>query len=696
MVGMTETSPHSFLDDIDGTDALAWVEAHNQRTMEVLGTDRLEQLTSDIETILTNPDRIAGVHVRGEWAWNFWTDAEHPRGLWRRQLLTSYLTGGTDWDIILDVDALAASEGRSWVWHGATLCPPEFSRALITLSDGGSDTSEIREFDVETGCFVEDGFTVPACKGDAAWISPNEVWVCADFGEGTLTDSGYPRQARRWRRGTPMSEAHVVYECQPSDVLTMASRDHTPGFERDAIVRAITMDESQLFLADVPGDSDTDGSTSLRLVDAPQTVNVGVWRNWLIFRPLVDWVEGEVNVPAGAVAVADLESFMAGGREVRVIFAPDATSSVESMTVTRSHLVLTTLTNVSSRIRIVTPPVEAGGEWAACDLDLASVDAIPEFPMIDVSAVDPHDSNDLWLTVTGFTTPTTLLHISLDDAANVTATVSVQSSPEFFDAANVTVSQHWATSADGTRVPYFEISPTNAPSPRPTLLYGYGGFDVSLTPYYLAVPGRAWIERGGSYVVANIRGGGEFGPAWHQAALMNNRHRAYEDFAAVARDLVARGVTTADQLGAQGGSNGGLLMGMMLTAYPEDFGAIVCQVPLLDMRRYHRLLAGASWMCEYGNPDDPEQWEFICTFSPYHLFDAERAYPPVFFTTSTKDDRVHPAHARTMMARCDEAGKDALYFENIEGGHAGAADSRQRARMAALAWEFLLQRLADR
>ncbi|HEX5580681.1 MAG TPA: prolyl oligopeptidase family serine peptidase, partial [Gemmatimonadaceae bacterium] len=505
------------------------------------------------------------------------------------------------------------------------------------------------------------------------WIDRDNVYVFTDFGAGTTSSSGYPLVVKQWTRGTPMSEARVVYEGEKGDMYISASRDHAPGFERDFVSRTIAFYADELFLRG------TDGK--LQKVDAPNSANKGVHRAWLTLELREPWTVNGRTYAAGSLLAARFDDYMAGKRDLEVLFEPTETTSLAGYTWTLDHLVLNVLDDVRNRLTVLTP-TESG--WRTSPFTGA-----PAMGTVSVGAVDADRSNEVWLSATDYVTPTTLSIATIGRAPEV-----LKSSPAFFDASGLVVEQHFATSKDGTRVPYFMVrrEGMKLDGTAPTLLYGYGGFEISLTPGYSGTVGKGWLEKGGVYVVANIRGGGEYGPRWHQAALKENRHRAYEDFAAVARDLVARGVTSAKHLGVQGGSNGGLLTGNMLTQYPELFGAVVVQVPLLDMKRYSHLLAGASWMAEYGDPDTAD-WEFIRTFSPYHLFEPAREYPPVLFTTSTRDDRVHPGHARKMAARMMEAGKDVTYYENIEGGHGGAANNAQAAHMSALAYTFLWKQL---
>ncbi|MDO5035237.1 MAG: prolyl oligopeptidase family serine peptidase [Actinomycetaceae bacterium] len=683
---MTQKITTEQLDEIQGAEALAWVEEHNARTLARLETPRFGEIRKSIKEALDDPARIPHAAIRGDFAYNFWVDEEHPRGIWRSQLASNYLQNKDEWHTLLDIDELSEKEGKSWVYEGATVLYPDYTRALIALSDGGSDAHEVREFDIDTRTFVEDGFKMPESKGAHSWINKDELVLCRDFGPGTMTDSGYPLQVRRWKRGGPMEEARVIFEGEKSDVGSFGEFDATPGWERLIVTRMTDFYSNETYILDpLVGEE-------LRKVAVPGHVEVMPWRDWMLMRPKEEWTTGGKTFKAGSLVAAHYADAFHEDFEGFELFSPTDSSALADVTTTRHHVVVNVMHHVSNRLGILTPPTSENDGWDRRDLKLGVGFEVPNHATIAVSAVSGRDSDRLWLYTTGFTTPMTLSLVELARSGETLSAQVVRSAPTMFDAAGLEVSQHFATSEDGTRVPYFQISKEGT-GPAPTLLYGYGGFEVSLTPSYLAGAGRAWLERGGTYVVANIRGGGEYGPKWHQAALKQNRHRAYEDFVAVADDLVARGVTTREQLGAQGGSNGGLLMGMMLTKYPEHFGAIVCQVPLLDMSRYHTLLAGASWMAEYGDPSDPEQWEYIKTFSPYHLFDPQREYPPVLFTTSTRDDRVHPAHARTMVAKMDEAGAAPLFYENIEGGHGGAADNEQRAKMGALAWEFLWQNL---
>ena len=664
--------PFLWLEDITGDDALAWVRAHNDPTIAELGGERFEQMRADALEVLDTDTRIPYVRRRGEFLYNFWRDATNPKGLWRRTTLESYRTETPEWDVVVDVDELARTEGENWVWAGSDVIEPGYERALISLSRGGSDAAVVREFDMTTRSFVDGGFELAEAKSQVTWLDEDTLLVGTDFGEGSLTESGYPRVVKRWSRGTPLAEAETIFEGDPADVLVAASVDRTPGFERTLISRALDFFNDDVY--ELRG-------TELVRIDAPTDAGVSIHRNWLLIELRSDWHysygTGTQHYPAGALLAADYDEFLSGSTELTAVFTPDRHTSLHHYAWTRDRLVIVTLADVASHVEVVTP-----GSWIS-----EPVAGLPDNTTVSLVAVDPL-GDEIFCDCSGFVAPPRLLHGPAGGALT-----EIKRAPSFFDAADLEVQQYFATSDDGTAVPYFVVRHRHVQSAGPTLLGGYGGFEVARTPYYDGVLGRLWLSRGGTYVLANIRGGGEYGPTWHTQAMREGRHLVAEDFAAVAADLVSRGITTVDQLGAQGGSNGGLLMGIMLTQYPELFGALVCSVPLLDMKRFHLLLAGASWVAEYGNPDDPDDWQFISKYSPYQNISAERSYPPVLITTSTRDDRVHPGHARKMTAALEEAGHPVRYYENIEGGHAGASDNPQIAFRAALVYEFLLTNL---
>ena len=673
--GSTDADPYLWLEDVGGDEALAWVRERNDATRDAFAEDpAFDPLQRRLLGIFDADDRIPHVYKAGEWYYNLWKDEANPRGLWRRTTLEEYRKPDPAWEVVLDIDALGRDEGENWVYGGASILVPTYDRCLLRLSRGGADAVVVREFDLVTRAFVEDGFSLPESKGSAAWAGPDEIFVATDFGAGTMTDSGYPRVVKLWRRGQPLEKAATVFEGESSDVSVGAYAELSPGFEMQFVYRGRDFYNSDHFIR---------RGEQLIPLEIPSDAGYAVHRGRLYVTTRSDWATEACTFTTGSLIALELDRFLAGGRGFAVLFEPGEGTALSGYSLTRHHVLINILDNVRNRIEVATPGPEG---WTTAPLP--GVDPAG-FQTLKADAVDPDGDDRFFLTTTDYLTPSTLALASVGEDP-----VVLKRAPGKFDAAGLSVAQHWTASADGTRIPYFQVSRDDTNEPRPTLLYGYGGFRIPLVPGYSAGTGAAWLERGGVYVVANIRGGGEFGPDWHQAALKADRPRAYEDFIAVAEDLVRRGVTTPKQLGAMGGSNGGLLVGNVLTMRPDLFGAIVAQVPLFDMRRYHELLAGASWMAEYGDPDDPDEWAFIEGFSPYHNVTKDVSYPRLLVTTSTRDDRVHPGHARKMVARMREMGHDVLYYENVEGGHAGAADNAQRAYMWTLAYRFLWGALA--
>lgn len=716
-----------WLEDIYGEEQLAWVREQNSRTEDLLEDAGYAELENSILEVLDSTDRIAMVGKRGDWYYNFWKDSRNPKGLWRRTTWESYLTDSPEWDVLLDVDELSRAEGEEWVFHGATFLRPAeghpYRLALLALSPDGGDANRYREFDVEARGFVDPargGFDLPTAKGNVSWLDADTLLVSSTAEGLPRTASSYASTAVTLKRGDSLAAAPRLFEVPEDHMMAFAAHDSTPGFERTFAVDYIDFFNRTNFVL-------RDGDWAQ--IDVPTDVNISAHREWLLFRPQQDWDLDGITYPSGSLLAANFEDYLSGSRQPTVLFTPDDHTSLQSWSWTRNFLLLNLLRDVSSEIRVLDPSRPTGrahGGWTATLLD-----ACPPLHDVNAYAVDDEDEgpadggagDDFWLVATGFTTPTTLMRGTLERAGNghddagtsgvVSRHATIKASPSFFADGDYEVEQHFAVSDDGTRVPYFQIAPRGLAldGQNPTQLSGYGGFEVSRTPAYSGTVGRAWLERrttlsdasdgkaphsrGGVYVVANIRGGGEYGPAWHRAALKENRHRAYEDFAAVARDLISRGVTSPRRLGCVGGSNGGLLVGNMLTRYPELFGAVSCGVPLLDMRRYTKLSAGHSWIAEYGDPDVPEQWEYIRTFSPYHLLKDAVEYPETFIWTATSDDRVGPVQARKMAARMLAMGIPNVWFhEALEGGHAGASDNRQAAALQARSQHFLWKALA--
>ncbi len=674
---MNDHDPWLWLEEVQGERALAWVRERNAQTRQRLeawpGFDDTRRRILDV---LDSRDRIPAIARRGGFVYNFWQDAEHPRGLWRRTTLDDYRQPQPAWDIVLDLDALGRAEGENWVWGGAVCLGPHYTRCLLRLSRGGADAQVIREFDLGTRSFVADGFQLPEAKSEVAWADGDTLYVGTDFGEGSLTDSGYPRIIKRWTRGRPLADAFTVFEAQRSDVAAGVSVDLTPGYERTLFTRAPDFFSSEDALL-------VDGR--LHKLDKPADAQLAFWYGQVLLSLRSDWGLW----PSGALLASDAQAYLAGKPQWQALFTPTATRSLAGTTLLRHTVLLELLDNVAGRLEEQRLDDNA---WQAREVQAPFPGTLHAQSLHDPWVRDDPLGDHYLLSYTDFLTPESLLL----GRAGSDARELLKSRPAFFDADGMRVEQRFATSKDGTRVPYFVVWPKGATADgdNPTLLYGYGGFEVPLQPSYSGGFGSAWYGRGGVQVVANIRGGGEFGPAWHQAALKGKRQNAFDDFIAVAEDLVTQRITNPQRLAIQGGSNGGLLVGAVMLQRPDLFRAVVCQVPLLDMRRFHRLLAGASWMSEYGNPDEPEQWVWLSKYSPYqNVPPAGTQLPAVLFTTSTRDDRVHPGHARKMAARLRELGHDAWLYENIEGGHGGAADNKQRADMLALEFAFLWQQL---
>lgn len=668
--------PYLWLEDVTGTKALAWVKQQDARTESRLADNaEFKQLEARIRQVMDSDAKIPYVEKIGAEYYNFWQDEHHKRGIWRRTTPAEYRKASPKWETVLDLDALNQREGKDWAWQhkGADCLPPAYRRCLITLSRGGADADVTREFDLVDKRWVEDGFVRPEAKGSLSWIDQDTVYVSTDFGPGSTTDSGYPRIVKQWKRGTALDTASVVYTGKRSDISVEAYHDATPGFERDIVEQELGSRKTALFLRERTG--------ALRKVDVPDSATKQLHRQWLALTLRDPWTVGGTTYPAGALLVTRFDDLMAGKRSFQALFTPTDSTSLVSATWTRSHLVLSVLDDVKTRLSVLTPGPKG---WTR-----SAFTGAPTLGSVEVWAVDSMDSDAVWLTVEDELTPTTLSLVQIGQQPQ-----RLKALPAFFDASRFVIEQHFVTSKDGTRVPYFLVRPKGLrfDSSAPTQLYGYGGFEVPMLPYYSGVLGLAWLEKGGVFALSNMRGGGEYGPRWHQAALRQNRHKAYEDMAAIAQDLIARKVTSAHRLAVRGGSNGGLMAGNMLTQYPQLFGAVVIDAPLLDMRRYNRLLAGASWMDEYGNPDTAD-WSFIQRFSPYHLFDPRKTYPPTMILTSTRDDRVHPGHARKMAARMLDAGKDVVFYESTEGGHANPGDNAQAAHSDALMYSFLWRTL---
>ena len=682
----TTNDPYLWLEEVQGARALEWARERNKQSQAALeAVPHFAQTRAKLLEVLNNRDQIPYVKRRGDHVWNLWKDATHKRGLWRRTTLTEYRKPQPQWETLLDVDALAKAENENWVWAAGDCLAPEYTRCLISLSRGGADATVVREFDLTARTFVKNGFALPEAKSQLDWVDADTVLVATDFGPGSMTKSGYARIVKEWKRGTPLSDARTVFEGKESDVSVSAVADRTPGFERTVVSRATDFFNSEDFLVQ--------GNTLMPL-DKPSDANLSWHGEWAFLQLRSDYAVGGARYKAGTLLGIKFDAWLQGDRHFDVLFAPTATRSIArgGISMTRDHLLLSILDNVAGRVEELS---YQKGQWVRRAVAAPFPGTLSVGGLYDPFVKDDPLANSYFLNYSDFLTPDSLYlgEVGSDQRA------LLKSRPRFYDSDGMRAEQQFATSKDGTQIPYFVVWPKGAKpdGSNPTILYGYGGYQISMQPSYSGEYGVAWHAKGGVLVVANIRGGGEFGPTWHSSATKASKQRSYDDFAAVAEDLIARKVTSAKHLGIYGGSNGGLLVGAVMVQRPELFSAVVSAVPLLDMRRYHLLLAGNSWMAEYGDPDIAEEWAWISQYSPYQNVKAGVQYPKAFFTTSTRDDRVHPAHARKMVARMLEQGhKDVLYYENMEGGHGGAADNLQRAQLQALRFAFFWDALGGR
>lgn len=671
--------PYAYMEEAEGAKALDFARAENARSLPQLQNDpRYAGLYADALKIITAKDRIPGVAIAGDGTLrDFWQDADHVRGVWRSTSLASYRAASPDWKTILDVDALAKTEGKNWVFKGAQCLKPADRYCLVSLSNGGKDAVEVREFDAQTGKFVEGGFSLPEAKHNVDWIDKDTLAIATEWTPGDVTQSGYPYILKTLKRGQPLSAAHEVFRGEKADVSVGPVLLREPDGAVAALVAQRGLDffnnEIQLITPAGP-----------RKVDLPKKSTIQAYvGGQLVVTLEQDWPEKGFR--EGDLVAFDLAAVKAhpGDLKGTLVLRPSQSQAIEQVGNTRNRLSVVLYDNVKAKLLNF---AHGAHGWTSSAIDL------PKDSTIAVgSASDTDDS--MIVNVTSFLTPSSQW---LADAATGKAE-RLKTTPARFDASKDTVEQLWATSKDGTKIPYWVVRPKDLKldGAAPTVLTAYGGFQVSETPAYAATVGKLWLEKGGVYVLANIRGGGEFGPRWHNAGLKLNRMRVYEDFFAVSQDLIARKITSPQKLGIIGGSNGGLLMGVALTQHPELYKAIVIQVPLFDMIGYTHIGAGASWVGEYGDPAIPAERAVIDRYSPYQLLAAGKPYPRVFIETSTKDDRVHPAHARKAAARLKALGYDYLYYENVDGGHAASANLNERAMRTALEYTYLTQRLED-
>ncbi|WP_318245582.1 prolyl oligopeptidase family serine peptidase [Qipengyuania gaetbuli] len=675
-----DEDPYIWLEEARSDRALDWVRSENDRTLAHMEADpRFEQLKNEALAIYDSEDRIPFVSIRPDGLYNFWQDKANPKGLLRRTTLESYQSDDIAWETVLDVDALAAAEGKEWVYKGSTCLPPDQRMCMIALSDGGKDATIMREFDTVTKQFVDGGFVLDSeSQGSVQWLDKDTLLVSRDFGEGTLTDSEYPFTTRMWKRGTDIANAPEIFRGESSDVWSGAGllRDNKGVVHARTAFRGVSFHESINYVWH-------DGEW-LEL-DMPKKANLaGIIDGQLLYSTDVDWEVGGQTFPADALVSVDLEEWKRdpNGAKKTLVWAPAERQTKQGISSTANSAFITILDNVVGKVLKFDFD---GGEWVSTEV------ALPDNATVGVAAASD-ESDQIMFSVTDFLSPTTLYYTDGSGDPGV-----LKTSPAYFDAMGMEVEQHEATSKDGTKIPYFIVKPKGMTldGSTATLLTGYGGFQVPRLPSYLGTTGKLWVEKGGAYVLANMRGGGEFGPMWHQSAIRENKQRTWDDFIAVAEDLVKRGFTTPDHLGIQGGSQGGLLVGTAFTQRPDLFDAAIVQIPLFDMLRYHLIGRGASWIGEYGDPRIPEQRAWIEGYSPYQKIVEGVDYPSPFLWASTADDRTHPAHARKGAAKLKELGQDYWYFEDMTGGHSGGVDNEQRAKLLGLQMVYLMQRLMD-
>jgi prolyl oligopeptidase len=667
--------PYLWLEDVTGEKALAWVKQENAQSQPVIeGSPGFKPLLEKFTQIANSRDRIPGIVKIGAYVYNFWQDAANPRGIWRRTTLEEYRKAQPAWETMLDLDKVSADEKQQWAWKGSQCLYPKYERCLLSLSPGGGDAVEVREFDLVKKAFVAGGFTLPQSKGGVAWIDADTIYAARDFGPGTMTTSGYARQVKRVKRGQALADAPVVFEVAAEDMGAWPAVVQEKGYRTELVSRAISTRRGEVFVL---------RDAKFVRLDLPDTVDTQQAERTLYVRLREDWKPGPTAYQAGMLLAIDFERFLGGARDFEVVFTPGERVSLASFTPLKSMALLTVLDNVASKV--YEAKRGADGQWSRREV------ATPKLATISVDALERRETDDYEMYAYGFTMPTTLFFAKGGNDARE----KVKATPAFFDAAGLVVTQHEATSKDGTKIPYFQVMREGAKldGANPTILYGYGGFEISMVPTYSGFSGNGWLAKGGVWVLANLRGGGEFGPQWNQTARREGRQKAYDDFAAVAEDLIARKVTSPAKLGILGGSQGGLLVSATMLQHPQLFGAVVATVPLMDMKRYNKLLAGASWMGEYGDPDKAEDWAFISKYSPYQNVKKDAKYPSMLITTSTRDDRVHPGHARKMAALMQSMGYPTTYFEYTEGGHGSGVTPAQTAYTWAFIYTYFQRQL---
>ncbi|MGX9430786.1 MULTISPECIES: prolyl oligopeptidase family serine peptidase [Bradyrhizobium] len=674
-IAAPDDDPYLWLEEIEGARALEFVEGQNGLTLEKFAGASFAADRDTLVAIFDRPDNIPYVTRRGGLLYNLWKDAHNPRGLWRRTTLDEFRKSDPDWEILLDVDQLAADEGEDWLLSWTSMRPGNDRRAMLSLSRGGSDAVTLREFDMEAKRFVADGFVLPEAKGGVDWVDDDTLLLSSAYGEGMATHSGYARTVRLWRRGEAVERAPVVFDVPADHMSASAQVDDSGPVPRVWFVDRLDFFNLSAWLGD-----ETGAKTKL---DLPTSIWLLADQDWFVVKLREPWtVGGETYAPDTVLGVS-LSAFLVGSRDFTVVFQPEPRRALQGFFWTAGRLVLSILDELRPVHEICTP--SAGG-WTR-----ARLEGLPGIGVVDVWRLDSHISEskgDLFANVQDPLTPSSLMLMEKVGAPTV-----LKQAPKTFNADGLVVTQHEAISIDGERIPYVQTGPATETGDAPVHLTAYGGFGLAMKPYYNPALGKLWLERGGTIVEANIRGGGEFGTRWHDAGRYAGKRLAHDDFAAVAADLVKRGITRPGRIAAEGGSNGGILITNMLVRYPERFGALFCTIPLIDMRRYTKLLAGASWIAEYGDPDKPEEWAWLQTYSAYHMATPGQKYPPILIATTRRDDRVHPGHARKMTAKLQAMGYEAHLYEPAAGGHGYGKDNKERAAFMALGLGFLREKI---
>ncbi len=667
--------PFLWLEDVEGEKSLEWVTSHNEITLNyITNIDGYQDRYDFLYEILTSEDKLPYPIMHGDYIYNFWQDEKHPRGIWRRIVYSDYLERKNTWETVIDIDKLCEDEDNNWAFEGTYFLHGNDKLCTVRLSKGGSDAVVIREFDLEKKEFIKDGFFIDEAKSSFAWIDENTVNISTDFGAGSLTNSGYPRFAKKLTRGIQLSEADTIFEISKEDVGLWVLVMNQGEKKYEILYHLKNFYNKSIYLI-------KDG-VAVQL-NFPENFQFDLFEETIILQPLVDWKFGYDLIEKGTVIAIVLDSLLANSNTYQVVLENKPGVSVESIDVTGEFVLINTINNIKSELLKFT---NENNQWESEVVDL------PKNGLIEIIEAD-RNKTSYFLTYESPIQPTTL-YVNGGDR---TAPEKIMNLPDYFNTEDIVVDQNWVESKDGTKIPYFILHKKGMKYDRnnPVIQYGYGGFQISEKPYYSGSRGKLWLEKGGVYVIANIRGGGEFGPDWHLSAIKENKQKSYDDFMAVTEDLIKRKITSPEKIGIYGGSNGGLLVGAVMVQRPDLYKAVACFVPLLDMKRYSKLLAGNSWMAEYGDPDIPEEWDYISKYSPYHNVKARKVYPDVLFLTSTRDDRVHPGHARKMTAKMEEMGYNVYLFENTEGGHGASYTPDHMAKVSAMYYSFFYNQLME-